>query len=76
MYIFGKVAIANPTYPTAISASNLKRALKIEDPDQELIELDFSDRGDPTDGSGIGGPACYVRAVQAGMLPDTRETYK
>ena len=44
-------------------------------PGQERIELDFSDWPDPKDGSGIKGPACYRRAVQAGTLPDPRKTY-
>ena len=39
---------------------------------EERIEFDFSDWPEPEDGSGIKGPACYVRAVKAGHLPDPR----
>ena len=41
--------------------------------EQEGIEFDFSDWPEPEDGSGIKGPACYVRAVLAGRLPDPRK---
>src|SRR5438309_7913348 len=43
-------------------------------PGQERIELDFSDWSDPVDGSGIRGPACYRRAVEAGRLPRPQES--
>jgi hypothetical protein len=39
---------------------------------EERLEFDFSDWPEPEDGSGIKGPACYVRAVLAGRLPDPR----
>lgn len=44
------------------------------EPQQRGLELDFSDRPEPTDGSGIKGPACYRRAVQNGILPETKKT--
>ncbi len=36
-------------------------------PQQEGLILDFSDWPEPQDGSGIKGPACYRRAVLAGV---------
>ncbi len=47
------------------------KALQPQQQDQRLI-LDYSDWPDPEDGSGIKGPACYRRAVEAGRLPDPR----
>ena len=38
-------------------------------PQQEGLILDFSDWPEPQDGSGIKGPACYRRAVLAGVAP-------
>jgi hypothetical protein len=38
-------------------------------PQQEGLILDFSDWPEPEDGSGIRGPACYRRAVLAGVAP-------
>jgi hypothetical protein len=38
-------------------------------PQQEGLILDFSDWPEPADGSGIKGPACYRRAVLAGVAP-------
>ena len=54
------------TLPAIAQGNSLK-------PGQERIELDFSDWSDPVDGSGIRGPACYRRAVEAGRLPDPRK---
>ena len=51
----------------AIARDNLVK------PQQEGLVLDFSDWPGPDNGSGIKGPACYVRAVQAGHLPDPRK---
>ncbi len=42
-------------------------------PQQEPIELDFSHWPGPPDANGLKGPACYVRAVLAGRLPDPRK---
>jgi len=42
-------------------------------PQQEGLILDFSDWPEPQDGSGIKGPACYRRAVLAGVAPRERE---
>src|SRR6266704_417672 len=47
------------------------KALQPQQQDQRLI-LDYRDSPDPQDGSGIKGPACYRRAVEAGILPDPR----
>ena len=41
-------------------------------PKEQALELDFSGWPEPTDGSGIKGPACYRRAVETGALPDPR----
>jgi hypothetical protein len=38
-------------------------------PQQEGLILDFSGWPEPADGSGIKGPACYRRAVLAGVAP-------
>lgn len=43
-------------------------------PQQQGLELDFSDWPDPTDGSGIKGPACYRRAVETAALRDHKKT--
>src|SRR6266568_6731068 len=50
----------------AIARDNLVK------PEQPGLVLAFSDWPDPKDGSGIRGPACYRRAVEAGVLPDPR----
>ena len=42
-------------------------------PEQQRLVLDFSDWPEPTDGSGIRGPACYRRAVESGAIPDPRK---
>ena len=42
-------------------------------PQEQGLILDFSDWPEPEDGSGIRGPACYRRAVLAGVAPRERE---
>lgn len=42
-------------------------------PKEEGLVLDFSDWPESDDGLGVRGPACYVRAVQAGRLSDPRK---
>ena len=45
---------------------------KLPESQQQGFVFDYSDWPNPEDGSGIKGPACYRRAVEAGHLPDPR----